>query len=190
LPEPPSPTEATALYSEWTHSLPMSDLRALLYGAEPGTENGAAPGLGSADAFDTAVRFIIDLVKPHRGVDFPKTPLSLRLPLGQAGGAAVCFWIDMVRRAAGWKATLPSFFWSHDGGTGALVLHLGEPPKSTLAELWMPRGARDEFCDLTLAIPEERTRFLTPLPRSLTELLARDDYAVQDFLRIFESAAR
>ncbi len=40
------------------------------------------------------------------------SPLSLRLPLGQAGGAALCFCSDLARRFLGWRATVPSFFWS------------------------------------------------------------------------------
>jgi type VI secretion system ImpM family protein len=179
LPEPGSPTEAAAAYTEWTGSLALSDMKELLYGVPH--EEASVP-------FETALRFIVDLVKPHRGVDHPKTPLSIRCPLGEAGGAAVCFWIDLVRRAARWKASLPSFFWSHDGGTGALLLHLGDPPKQTLAELWMPRGVRDEFCDLTLDIPPARTAYLSPLPRVVAELAGASGRPVDEFLDAFEGS--
>jgi hypothetical protein len=175
LPDAPSAPMAATEYAEWTGELPLSELRELLFG-EDGPRR-----------LENALRFIVDLVAPHRGVDHPKTPLSIRCPLGEAGGAAVCFWIDVVRRAAHWKASLPSFFWSHDGGTGALLLHLGDAPKQTLAELWMPGGRIDAFCDLTQDIPPDRAALLRPLPHSLVQLAAADGRPIREFLDAFES---
>lgn len=176
IPDAPEAQAAASEYAEWTASLPLSDLCELLFGE------------GGAQRLEGAIRFVVDLVEPHRGVDYPKTPLTLRCPLGEAGGAAVCFWIDLVRRAARWKASLPTFFWSHDGGTGALLLHLGDPPKQTLAELWMPRGQSDAFCDLTLDLPPDRVARLRPLPRAASEAVASEDRAVGEFLDVFEAA--
>jgi hypothetical protein len=48
---------------------------------------------------------------------------------------------------------VPSFFWSHDGDSGALLLYLGGVSPATLAELWLPTGRCDQVCDLI--VPEQ-----------------------------------
>jgi type VI secretion system ImpM family protein len=131
--------EALVSYAEWTRSLPIEELWELIFGESRPVDPAAVLAL------------IGDAVRTCRGVERPTTPLSLRLPLGIAGGAAVCFWLDWVRSLARWKATLPSFFWSHDGEQGTMILCLGMPPRCTLAELWMPTGQRDEICDVATA---------------------------------------
>jgi type VI secretion system ImpM family protein len=128
--------EARESYAHWAETLPVDELWALLFAQQPALD----PAL--------VLAFLYQAVRPCRGQERPTTPLSLRVPLGLAGGAAVCFWLDFVRRVARWRATVPSFFWSHDGESGVLFLCLGEPPKSALAELWQPTGRRDEVCDL------------------------------------------
>jgi type VI secretion system ImpM family protein len=128
--------EALDAYAEWTRSLPVDELWALIFGSERRVDPARVLALVS------------ETVESCRGVEEPTTPLSLRLPLGLAGGAAVCFWLDWVRSIAHWKATVPSFFWSHDGQQGAMILNLGVPPRCTLAELWLPTGGRDEICDI------------------------------------------
>jgi type VI secretion system ImpM family protein len=147
--------EARAAYVEWSAALPLGDLFTLVYG--PG---GLALGAG-------AVRFVVEAVRPIRGVESPRTPLTLRLPLGAAGGAAVCFWVDLVRRAAEWKSTIPSFFWSHDGAAGNMLLHLGDAPKSTLADLWIDASQRRDLCDLTQPLSSEQLRAIPELPPGL-----------------------
>jgi hypothetical protein len=114
-----------------------------------------------------AIRFAVEAVRPMRGVERPRTPLTLRLPLGAAGGAAVCFWVDLVRRAAGWRSTIPSFFWSHDGETGTMLLHLGDAPRSTLVDLWIPGGDRAELCDLTHPLSSTALSAVPELPPAL-----------------------
>lgn len=131
---------AVASYRSWTEELGVDELVALVF---DGDEARAAATLAVTD----------EAVSPYRGVESPDTPLSLRLPLGQAGGAAVCFWLDLVERLTGWRRTVPSFFWSHDGVSGALMLHLGRVPPAALPELWLPTGSCDEVCDLLL--PEQ-----------------------------------
>ena len=101
---------------------------------------------GPHGASSRAIRWLRETVRPYQRTERPRTPLTLRLPLGQAGGAAVCFWLDLVQRLTGWLATIPSFFWSHDGTSGTMLLHLGEPPRVTLAELWMSTPSRNEIC--------------------------------------------
>ncbi len=158
--------EALDAYAEWTRSLPVEQLWALVFGDEPAVDPARALAL------------ITETVESCRGIEEPTTPLSLRLPLGLAGGAAVCFWLDWVRSIARWKATVPTFFWSHDGQQGAMILSLGVPPRSTLAELWLPTGERDEICDVARGpwdVPESSagrwSSFGAGSGRTLAELL-------------------
>lgn len=155
-------SQAGAAYAEWAASLPLADLCTLVYGAE-----GVSIAAG-------AVRFVVEAVRPLRGVERPRSPLTLRLPLGAAGGAAVCFWVDLVRRAAAWRSTIPSFFWSHDGAAGTMLLHLGDAPRSTLADLWIPAAPRGELCDLTRPLPSATLGALPELPAALARCLAGD----------------
>jgi type VI secretion system ImpM family protein len=147
--------EARAAYTAWSAALPLGDLFALVYG-----QGGLTVGAG-------AVRFVLEAVKPLRGVERPRTPLTLRLPLGAAGGAAVCFWVDLVRRAAAWRSTIPSFFWSHDGSAGSLLLHLGDAPRSTLADLFTVASERAELCDLVRPLSREQLSAIPELPPGL-----------------------
>lgn len=132
-----SVAEALPTYRRWTNELSLADFVTLVFDGDVGR---AAMGLA----------LVAEAVQPYRGVEWPDTPLSLRLPLGQAGGAAVCFWLDWVKRLAGWRRTVPGFFWSHDGVSGALLLHLGQIPAVALEELWSPTGDCDQVCDLLL----------------------------------------
>lgn len=161
--------EALAWYEDWVRTMPLADLSLLVFG----------------DAGVTvvrAVRVVLAAVGPYCNVERPKTPLTLRLPLGASGGAAVCFWIDFVKRAARWTSTIPSFFWSHDGNAGTMLLHLGDPPRSTLAQLWMPTGDRDEFCDLAPPIGPEQVERLPELPPSVARLFAEPGHSVYELL--------
>jgi len=127
--------EAEETYQSWTREIAVVDFLELVFGDDP-------------ERAPRVLAFVEEATAPYRGVEAPETPLSLRLPLGESGGAAVCFWLDLVRRLARWRRTVPSFFWSHDGSSGVLMLHLGLPPESALAELWQPSGACDDICDL------------------------------------------
>jgi hypothetical protein len=124
-------------YRRWTDELFLDDFVTLVFDGDVAR---AARGIALVE----------EAVRPYRGVERPDTPLSLRLPLGASGGAAVCFWLDFIKRLAGWRHTLPGFFWSHDGTSGALMLHLGKVPAVALSELWLPTGTCDEVCDLVL----------------------------------------
>jgi type VI secretion system ImpM family protein len=124
-------------YRRWTNELSLADFVTLVFDGDVAR---AASGIALAE----------EAVRPYRGVEQPDTPLSLRLPLGQSGGAALCFWLDFIKRLAGWRHTVPAFFWSHDGISGALLLHLGRVPAVALSEVWLPTGKCDEVCDLVL----------------------------------------
>jgi hypothetical protein len=127
--------DALKAYRAWTEELEIEQLVALVFGADASYAAGA-------------LALVEEAVSPYRGVESPDTPLSLRLPLGQAGGAALCFWLDLIVRLCGWRRTVPSFFWSHDGEGGSLMLHLGRVPPAVLRELWLPTGTSNEVCDL------------------------------------------
>src|SRR5262249_38944454 len=137
------------------------------------------PDMRAASGF---LRVLLESIRPYRNVDRPATPLTLRLPLGASGGAAVCFWIDLVKRAALWRTTIPSFIWSHDGTSGTMLLHLGDPPKSTLAQLWMPGAERDEICNLAMPVRAETLRAVRGLPVRVSSLWASAAHPVLDLL--------
>jgi hypothetical protein len=156
---------ARAAYRSWTRELELDDFVALVFGGD------AAHAVG-------AFALTEDAVAPYVGVENPDTPLALRLPLGQAGGAAVCFWLDLVVRLTGWRRTVPSFFWSHDGSSGALVLHLGGVSPAVLSELWLPTGRSDEVCDL---VAPERG-FRSPRASRWERIIGDPNQAVSDLL--------
>jgi type VI secretion system ImpM family protein len=157
---------ALAAYRGWTRDLDLDDFIALVFDGD------AARAAG-------ALALTEDAVAPYVGVENPDTPLALRLPLGQAGGAAVCFWLDLIVRLTGWRQTAPSFFWSHDGASGTLMLHLGRVSPSVLSELWLPTGRSDEVCDL---VAPERS-FRSPQTSRWERAIAEPDQAVADLLR-------
>lgn len=161
--------EAGASYQEWIGDLPPRELWELLYGEDYEEQ----PQL--------ALRLLIETLRPYRQMERPKTPLTLWLPLGQVAGASVCVWLDLVRRLAGWRATLPSFFWSHDGVDGKLLLHLGDPPPSTVAELWLPNPQRYEIVDLASRLDPQQLAELPPLSAKLAEVSLNAD-SVADLL--------
>lgn len=170
--------EAQELYGTWTADLRLGELWALL----------DAP-LGPNGTPDLALRWLLATLEPFRGHERPKTPLSLRVPLGQAAGLALCFWLDVVQRALGWHATLPSFFWSHDGERGSALLHVGVPPRCTLAELFLPSEQRDEIVDLARPPAAEAFEGLPPLPVALAEVVAQPDLAPKLLLEVLSAGA-
>lgn len=160
--------ESAQLYDEWVETLPLNELWALL-----------GPALVNPSA---TLQLLFETLAPSRGVERPTTTLALRLPLGLAGGAALCFWLDIVRRYVGWRATLPSLFWSHDGTTGAALLHLGRPSKGALAELWMPTGKRDDAADLTCPADPAWAEAFSPLPPAVIAALSVPQASVAQLL--------
>lgn len=112
--------------------------------------------------------------------------LSLRLPLGGGGSAAVAFWVDLVRRLAGWKKSVPSLFWSPREQQGQLMLQLGLTPPWSLGELWAPSPRNEYVCDLI-----EPSRYyqgssaeqvFPRLPATLQYCLNRPEISVEQLL--------
>jgi len=165
--------ESAGLYDEWVATLPLAELWALL-----------GPAMVDPGA---TLQMLFETLAPTRGVERPTTTLSLRLPLGLAGGAALCFWLDVVRRCAGWQSTLPSLFWSHDGSTGAALLSLGRPSKGALAELWMPSGKRDDAADLTKPADPAWAAAFSPLPPAVSAALSSPQATVAHLLSAIDA---
>jgi type VI secretion system ImpM family protein len=166
----------TSSYQSWLADLPIHEMWALLFPPSTCPPDSLHP--------DRTLRMLAECARPIRGTERPKTPLTLRLALGQAGGAAVCFWLDVTRRLAGWRETIPSFFWAHDGTSGTMLLHMGEPPTSTLSELWTHDRSHDEFCDLTQPVPDSTVQWLAELPPALNQACLGSDASVLDVLRL------
>lgn len=129
---------AIDLYADWLRRTNIADFCALLE-RPPEWLDRALLAIGDSAAH------------PRRGEGSRRSPRadSIRLPLGQAGGSALCFWLDVVRRAARWSARVPSFFWSHDGQLGDALILLDFPTEKTLAALWRAGGGPHNVCDLT-----------------------------------------
>jgi TagF N-terminal domain, Type VI secretion system-associated len=122
---------ALELYVRWAESTSAAQLCALL-GRPAAWLSSALRSLGEA------------MNRGERG-----RLRSIRVPLGQAAGGALCFWLDVVRRAAGWRGRIPSFFWSHDDRAGEALVFLGAPGETALEMLWRRGGSGDDICDLT-----------------------------------------
>lgn len=85
---------------------------------------------------ERALSMLALAIEPFRGVERPPTKLGARLSLGAGGAGAAVVWLDVIRRMARWRGTVPACFWSMQ--TQALLVHFGDVPQTTLAELWMP----------------------------------------------------
>ena len=126
-----------------------------------------------------AIQSIREAVAPFAGQDGLTTPLSLRLPLGIGGSAAAAFWVDVVRKLARWRSTVPTFFSGADG----ILVQLGTTPPNSLAELWASDPSSDFVCDLTTeANTGRRTELLRVLPRDVSAKLERGNTMVHDLL--------
>ena len=122
----PTP-EALAPYHEGTRSLALADLFDLI---SLGGPHGAS---------SRAIRWLRETVRPYQRTERPRTPLTLRLPLGQAGGAAVSSWLDLVQRLAGSPGGPSQASFGLAAGPRAHVLHLGRaPPRAR----WRDSGCR------------------------------------------------
>jgi type VI secretion system ImpM family protein len=130
-------SDALDLYVAWTQRTTPGELCELLDRSTSWLEH-------AVDALARAVRPSRDRVAASGAV---------RVPLGRAAGGALCFWLDVLRRAAAAPGRCPSFFWSHDARTGDALLSLAPPPDATLGTLWgLPTTASSSgglACDLT-----------------------------------------
>ena len=150
--------EARSAYAQWRAAMPLEELWTLI------------SGTSALESLRMSLRLVAAAIEPLRKMEAPETPLSLRFPLGAAGGLSVCFWLDVVRRLIGWRSTVPSFFWSHEGSSGQLTVCLGAPAASTIAELWHPTD-RDEVCDLGVELSSQAASALPTLPPNVEQAI-------------------
>lgn len=144
-------------------------------------------GEGRGVSATIAVHTIHAAISPFHGKERPKTPLSVRVPLGAAGAGAAAFWIDVVRRAAAWRDTVPTFFWSSREDDGEALVQLGDVPPSSLSALWHAAAGSDHVCDLTHLAADDAAKFLPLLPPAIAAVLTRQDARVIDLLNALHS---
>lgn len=121
-------------------------------------------------------------VEPWRGTQHPPTSLSVRLPLGGGGTAAVVLWLDIVRRLSGWHDTIPTAFWHWSGHDGDILVQLGETPPSSFIELYRPDPDSELVYDL---VPRGRPPTVLPSPaffRRAEDVIRRPDAPVAELL--------
>jgi type VI secretion system ImpM family protein len=162
-------------YAEWVSATELTVALDALFGFE------------SRASSIQAVHTIYEAILPFHGKERPKTPLSVRVPLGSAGAGAAAFWIDVVRHAAGWRETVPTFFWSSREGGGEAIVQLGDVPASTLSALWRADPESNHVCDLTHLVPNDAPKFLPLLPPAVAAALTREDARVIDLLNALQS---
>jgi hypothetical protein len=122
---------ASELYASWVQATSPTDLASLL---------GRTPNwLGAA------LHGIVTSLHPASVRGFS----VFRVPLGRAGGGALCFWLDVLGRATP-GADVPSFFWCHDEQCAEALIFVGRPDETTLATLWQPTAASTQVCNMTL----------------------------------------
>ncbi len=161
----------TAEYTQWARATPARTVWQSIY-SDPDT-----------DAPLAVLKAILDSVSPFHGRENLTTLLALRLPLGGAGPLVIAFWIDVVRRAAGWRHSVPTLFWSVDGKADSLLVQLGVTPPSALAELWSPDAENDNVYDLTFTRSmDTRRQLLADLPRDIGRNLEQWDASAADLL--------
>lgn len=114
-----------------------------------------------------AVGTIVEATRSYRGQDSPPLTLGCRVPIGRDRRADLAMWLDLTRRAAGWKAMVPSMFFPLAGGH-ALIQLGGEAPPSVLADLFAPSPDSAAVCDLTTSDGAPPPPSLTVLTESTT----------------------
>jgi len=162
-------------YAEWVNATELTVAFDTLFGAE-----------SRASAIQ-ALHTISEAILPFRSRERPKTPLSVRVPLGAAGAGGAAFWIDVVRHAAGWRDTVPTFFWSSSEAGGEAIVQLGDVPASSLSALWHADAGREHVCDLTHLTAADAARFFPLLPPAVAAVLTRADARVSDLLNALHS---
>jgi len=157
-------------YEQWTHATRVAEALRETFG-EPYSWS-------AAHALET----ILQCVETWRGVERPETPLAARLPISAGGVGIVAFWLDLLRRAARWRRTVPSAFWSWDGVYGEMLLHIGAVPPGSIRQLWAPDGASEHVCDLSAEPVTPVDLVLERLPPGVAGALRSQDALVVELL--------
>lgn len=131
-------------------------------------------GLGDAEVGPSTLHTILEATSPFRGTEAPPTALSVRLPVGPEP-FTTCFWLHVVRIACRWKDTVPGYF---AGPSDVLVQLGGTASPSALADSWAPDDRSKYVCVPT----GDTSRYATPFPEELSEVLASESAMVSDLL--------
>jgi hypothetical protein len=67
-----------------------------------------------------------------------------------------------------------------------MLLHLGEPPRTTVEQLWLPSRSRDEFFDLTQPLEAAKVAGLPELSPELVRC-ARGAVPLKELLAVVRS---
>lgn len=154
-------------YAGWAAQSRLSDVWASLYGSP----DGEAPRV--------AVHTLAEALAPFRRSDEPGTQLAALLPLDGDWALGAAFWIDVARRVGGWKTNTPTCFFSLTS-PARLLLALGDPHASALAEVTLGQGDQDQVCDLMSA--RTPTFGYQALPANVESVLANPSSLVSDLL--------
>lgn len=109
-------------YEDWCRSTPVARGWYAIFGDD------------TADARAAALDELRAVTEAIRGVEAPARARTVRLPLGEGGPASAALWLDVVRRLCRWKSTVPSSFWTVEGGS--LLVSLGDPEPGLVSSLW------------------------------------------------------
>jgi type VI secretion system protein ImpM len=127
-----------------------------------------------------SVAMIASSLAQYVGQDHTNNPLALRLPLGGDLRAAA-FWLDLVRRVGGWKATVPTLFWDAVQGRHLLV-QLGETKPSSFVELWAPGTDDEHVIDLCSLSAVNSQPFMAGVAAPLAQSLSGSSATLADIL--------
>jgi type VI secretion system ImpM family protein len=157
-----------ASYGTWARGVRATEVWSALFGDDAGR------------AARWALYLLVEATATYRGQDAPPLPLGLRVPLGADLARMAAMWIDLARHAAGWKATVPTFFVPLGRTNGHALLQLGaEAPPTVVADLFTPSAESDDVCDLT---PREDTRLPSVLPTRVDRATAEDGAPMSDVI--------
>lgn len=160
--------QGEAQYREWLTSTPATPWLESLWGRR------------DAELPRYSVAMIASSLAQYVGQDHSSNPLALRLPLGGDLRAAA-FWLDLVRRVGGWKATVPTLFWDAVQGRQLLV-QLGETKPSSFVELWAPGRDDEHVIDLCSLNAVNAEPFMAGVGAPLAQSLSRSSATLADIL--------
>lgn len=154
-----------AAYEEWRSKSRASELWRQLFGDD------------AARGARWALYMIVEAMRPYRGQEHPPLALGMRVPLGPGRRETTALWLDLVRSAAGWRSTVPSWFSPLTGVPSGLIQLGGEAPPSVLEDMYMPDADRESVCDAT---PAPTSRMPSSMPSPVTRATSSDDASLSD----------
>lgn len=161
-----SAAASLAKYSSWAKAQRASDVWSSLFGADP------------ERAARFALYMLVEATAAYRGQDSPPLSLGVRVPLGSDPRTIAAMWIDLVRRAAGWKTTVPTVFYPLRAASPRALIQLGgEAPASVMSDLYAPTDSAS-VCELAVVAP----RLPSQLPPAVGRATAAPDAAVSDVI--------